>query len=266
MISALPGRSVIAVSGPDSAHFLDGLLTVAVEELAVGALAYGALLTPQGKILTDMMIYREADRFALDVPAEAADDLVRRLTMYKLRAAVTVQRTAEHVGVSAEEGIADPRAPTLLNRLVCAEEPPAGDLSAYTRARIAAGVPDAVVDFALGDTFPHDANMDLTGGVDFKKGCFVGQEVVSRMRHRGTARRRTVVVSGRAPLPAPGTPLTLDGRAVGRMGVSDGGTGLALVRIDRTDGTAEADGVALTLAPPPGAPFTLGRGAASDEG
>ncbi|WMS42524.1 folate-binding protein [Acuticoccus sp. MNP-M23] len=266
MISALPGRSVISVSGADSARFLDGLLTVQVESLEDGALAYGALLSPQGKILTDMMVFRRGNGFALDVPAEAADDLVRRLTMYKLRAAVDVALTGEHVAISADEGIADPRGSNLLNRLLTADAAPQGDaLSAYTRARISAGVPDAVIDFPLGDAFPHDANMDLTGGVDFHKGCFVGQEVVSRMRHRGTARRRTVLVSGKAPLPAPGTALTLDGRAVGRMGVSDGDSGLALIRIDRTDGTAEADGRALSLAPPPGAPFVLGRTAGSDE-
>ncbi len=267
MNSALPGRAVISVSGADSARFLNDLLTVQVAELAPGGLAYGALLSPQGKILTDMMIFRQEDRFALDVPEEAADDVIRRLTMYKLRAAVDVARTGEHVAISADDGAPDPRAPGLLNRVLAADAAPEGGeaLGAYTAARIAAGVPDAVADFPIGDTFPHDANMDLTGGVNFHKGCYVGQEVVSRMRHRGTARRRIVLVSGADPLPAPGTALTSGGRAVGRMGTSRGGQGLALVRIDRTDGTAEADGITVTLAPPPGAPFTLGRTATSDE-
>ena len=264
-ISLLPARTVLSLSGAERAGFLDGLLSTGVKDLAPGTLAYGALLTPQGKIISDMMIFAFEDRLALDVPADAAADLERRLTMYKLRAAVTLERTGEDVGIGfgdAEPQGArpDPRAPGLGTRFLA----PAGTLTAdeavlarYRAARVAAGVPDAVADFDLADTFPHDANMDLTGGVDFKKGCFVGQEVVSRMRHRGTARRRIVIVSGDGPLPEPGTPVTSGEKVIGRMGTSQDGSGLALIRIDRTDGTAMAAGIPLRLRAPAGAPFAL---------
>lgn len=263
-VSLLPERAVLRVTGPDRGRFLDGLVSCETEDLAPGTLAYGALLTPQGKIISDMMIFAEPDAIALDVPAAARADLTRRLSLYKLRAAVTLEETAEGVAVdfgADSAAPADPRAPGLGRRLLL---PPgegaevAAVRAHYDAARIAAGVPDAVIDFPLDDTFPHDANMDLTGGVDFKKGCFVGQEVVSRMRHRGTARRRTVIVEGEAALPATGSEITVAGRPVGRLGTVCGTNGLAQVRIDRCDGPAEADGVALTLRVPEGAPFALG--------
>ncbi|MEM8664422.1 MAG: folate-binding protein, partial [Pseudomonadota bacterium] len=134
-----------------------------------------------------------------------------------------------------------------------------GALKRFVAARIAAGVPEGSLDFALGDTFPHDANMDLTGGIDFAKGCFVGQEVVSRMRHRGTARRRTVRVEAQsATLPPTGSPILAGETAVGTLGTAQGREGLAIVRIDRTGkGPLTCAGVAITLTVPPGAPFVL---------
>lgn len=263
LISRLPGRRVIRVGGEQRLTFLDGLLSCATGELEPGALAYGALLTPQGKIISDMMVFADADTVALDVPESALADLVRRLTLYKLRAAVTIAESDEIVAAGfdgADGGRADPRGPGLGERLIM----PAGGaelvpevLQRYTDARIAAGVPDAVVDFALGDAFPHDVNMDLTHGVDFKKGCFVGQEVVSRMRHRGTARRRTVIVEADAPLPETGTAIERNGTPVGRLGTREGQKGLATVRIDRAGAGVEAGGVLLTMRVPEGAPFAL---------
>jgi folate-binding protein YgfZ len=252
----LPGRVVLAVTGTDRARFLDGLLTCNVGERAPGAVVYGALLTPQGKVVTDLFAFVEEDRTLLDVPEAAADDLLRRLGIYRLRAAVGLERTDARVAVGA--GADDPRAGGLGGRrVVDGGVEDAAALADYRRRRIAAVVPDAAADFPLGDTFPHDANMDLTGGVDFTKGCFVGQEVVSRMRHRGTARRRTVAVHADAPLPPSGTALTVGGREIGTLGTVEGTEGLAVVRIDRTRGEAEAGGVPLRLTPPPGAPFRL---------
>lgn len=257
MGSVLAGRAVISVGGEARVAFLEGLLSCRVEGIAPGELRYGALLTPQGKIVSDMFLHAFGDRIALDVPAEAAGDLARRLAMYKLRAAVTVARTDEAVIVG--EGPADPRAPGLPGRTIAAAGAAGDDSAAYDAARIARGVPDAAVDFALGDAFPHDANMDLTGAVDFRKGCFVGQEVVSRMRHRGTARRRTVIVEADADLPETGAAVTADGREAGRLGTVRGRSGLALVRIDRVGDTAEAGGVPVRLRVPDGAPFALGK-------
>lgn len=261
-VGALPGRTVIAVTGEERLTFLDGLLSVATDALKAGDLAYGALLTPQGKIVTDMMIFADEDRIALDVPAAAAADLMRRLTMYKLRAKVALEETGEGVAVTFDAvpgARPDPRAPGLGARMLVS--PPAAEdaavLARYTAARIAAGVADGGADFELGDAFPHDINMDLTGGVDFGKGCFVGQEVVSRMRHRGTARRRMVIAQASGTLPPAGTPVNVDGKVVGRLGSAEGMAALALVRIDKVGGAADSDGVALSLRPPDGAPFTL---------
>jgi len=255
--SVLSGRAVIAVGGEARVAFLEGLLSCSVEGLAPGEVRYGALLTPQGKIVSDMFLHGFADRIALDVPSQAAQDLARRLAMYKLRAAVTVALTDEVVVVG--DGPADPRAPGLGGRTIAPAGTEDGDAAAYHAARVARGVPDAVVDFPLGDAFPHDANMDLTGGVDFRKGCFVGQEVVSRMRHRGTARRRTIIVEADGPLPETGAAVTAGGREAGRLGTVVGNAGLATVRIDRVGDVAEAGGIAVRLRVPEGAPFALGK-------
>ncbi|MEM9222206.1 MAG: folate-binding protein [Pseudomonadota bacterium] len=261
-ISRLPGRSVIRVGGEERLKFLDGLLSVGTAEAEPGTMLYGALLTPQGKIISDMMVFVDAETVALDVPSSAASDLMRRLSMYKLRAAVALEKSDETVAVTfapTEGARVDPRGEGLGFRLLSDTPIDERDdiLARYASARIAAGVPDGAADFGLGEAFPHDVNMDLTGGVDFKKGCFVGQEVVSRMRHRGTARRRTVIVRGSQPLPPPGTALTANGKPVGQLGSAVGNDGLAIVRIDRVVGEAEADGVALTLRLPEGAPFTF---------
>jgi len=267
-LSRLADRAVLRVGGPERLAFLDGLLSTATDTLQPGDLAYGALLSPQGKILTDMMVFADADDVALDVPAAARAELIRRLTLYKLRAAVTLAETDEAVAVTFADrpgARPDPRGEGLGRRLIAPADAPEDPdvLARYTEARIARGVPDAGVDFVLGDTFPHDVNMDLTGGVDFKKGCFVGQEVVSRMRHRGTARRRTVIVEADAPLPETGTEITAAGRPAGRLGTRLDARGLALVRIDRiaAGGAAEADGVALKVRVPDGARFALAEAA-----
>ncbi len=265
MAIALNERSVVIVGGAERLEFLDGLVTCSTRSLPTGALAYGALLTPQGKILTDLFVHTRDDHLLLDLPASATDDIVRRLTMYKLRAAVTLERSDEAVIVG--EGPDDPRgtavgATALGGRTVGAGTP--GDAEAYHAGRIAAGIPDAVLDFELGDAFPHDANMDLTGAVDFKKGCFVGQEVVSRMRHRGTARRRTVRVAADAPLPETGAPVTANGRVIGRLGTVVDREGLAVVRIDRVKDDLKAGEVPIRLTTPPGAPFSLGGVEASE--
>ena len=251
-MAILTDRAVVEVLGEGRIPFLDGLLSCDMER-PDGPL-YGALLTPQGKIVADMVVFREAERVALDVPAVAADDLVRRLMLYRLRAPVTIRRTAEVV-LAGAGGPPDPRGALGARAIAAAGS---GERTAYDLARTELCIPAATIDFALLEAFPHDANMDVSGGVDFAKGCFVGQEVVSRMKHRGTARRRTVRVAADAPLPPTGTPLTLAGKPVGRLGTVVGTRGLALVRIDRVGAEAEAGEVPVRLSPPDGAPFALG--------
>jgi tRNA-modifying protein YgfZ len=267
----LEDRGVLSVSGEDATSFLQGLLTNDVERLAPSEARYAALLTPQGKILFDMIVVRapgEEPAYLIDCTAAQAADLAKRLGFYKLRAKVTIaDQSAERAIVAfwgdepaTPEGLvyADPRDPRLGWRAVLPRPAAAavglGHLGEYEGLRIAAGTPKGGLDFAYADAFPHDANFDLLHGVDFDKGCYVGQEVVSRMKHRGTARKRVARVKLAGPAPAPGTPV-MDGElAVGALGSSSGREALALLRLDRAEEakaagrTLSAGGVVVALA------------------
>ena len=259
----LPDRGVVSVEGADAADFLQGMLTNDVARLAPGEARFAALLTPQGKILFDFFAVRapgEPAAFLLDCPAALAADLARRLAMYKLRARVAIADQSAALGVVADRsGAASASRGARLRRPARRLARPARDPSArrsrsvrgggpgrYEAARIAAGVPRGGVDFAYGDAFPHDADMDLFNGVDFAKGCYVGQEVVSRMRHRGEARKRVVRVRLAGPAPAPGAPVMDGALTIGALGAAAGGEALALLRLDRV-AEARAAGRPLTV-------------------
>ena len=244
-IALLPDRALVTVTGPDATDLLQGVLTCNVATLPEGAARLGALLTPQGKILFDFLISRLPGGFRLDVAAEQAPALAKRLGLYRLRAKAeiaadpTVAVAAAWDGASTAAEVAraeDTRAPGLGARLYAAEGAFSADAAPddYHAHRIALAVPEGGCDFALGDAFPHEALMDQLGGVDFKKGCYVGQEVVSRMQHRGTARTRILAAhypEGEAA--APGTEITAGGKVMGTTGGTAGDRGLAMVRIDR---------------------------------
>ena len=260
----LDDRAVVAISGQDAHGFLQGMVTANMERVAETGCGFGALLTPQGKILFDFLIVYDGERFLFDLPAASSAEFVQRLTFYKLRAKVEIADLSQDLKVSAiwetgemPDGIivfADPRLPALGFRAYGADtaalkeagftETTAED---WHRHRIALAVPEAGRDFAYGEVFPHDVDMDDLNGLDFKKGCYVGQEVVSRMHHRGTARKRIVAVSADQPLPGPGTMIEAAGKIFGTIGTSDGGTGLALVRLDRAKAAMDA-GIPLTAA------------------
>ncbi|WP_436642978.1 CAF17-like 4Fe-4S cluster assembly/insertion protein YgfZ [Microbaculum sp. FT89] len=266
--TVLGGRSVIAVSGPEARDFLQGLVTSDVETLAEGTARNAALLTPQGKILFEFMIFRAgADQFLLDCPADSVAELAKRLTFYKLRAKVEIAAQPDMAVVALWDSdaqphpsaFADPRLAALGWRALLpaseaqtvAGQGGSASEADYHARRIALGVAELGADYASSAAFPHEANLDQLGGVDFKKGCYVGQEVVSRMQHRGTARSRfvPVAISGAAPDAGPtveaGTTVEAGGKAVGTMGSSAGDTGLALLRLDRI-GDAVAAGNAIT--------------------
>ncbi|ABY32673.1 YgfZ/GcvT domain-containing protein [Methylorubrum extorquens] len=244
-IALLPDRTVVAVSGPDALPFLQGILTCNVETLPEGEARLGALLTPQGKIQFDFLVSRSDDGFRLDVAAERVADLVKRLGLYRLRAKVTVAADPTLGVAAAWEGaetaaetvrVRDGRLPALGERLYFAEGAFSADATedAYHAHRIGLGVPEGGRDFAFGDAFPHEALMDQLGGVDFKKGCYVGQEVVSRMQHRGTARTRILPIVYRdGPAPEPGTEVIAGARSLGVTGSAAGDRGLATIRLDR---------------------------------
>ncbi|MBO1020705.1 folate-binding protein YgfZ [Methylobacterium sp. SD274] len=244
-IALLPDRAVIAIAGEDAMSFLQGVVTCNIETLEPGEARLGGLLTPQGKILFDFLIWRSGDGFRLDCPAEQAPALAKRLTLYRLRAKVTIAvdptlgLAAAWDGAEATsetERLRDGRLPALGERLVFAEGAFSADATEadYHAHRIALGIPEGGRDFTYGDAFPHEALMDQLGGVDFKKGCYVGQEVVSRMQHRCTARTRIVpVISRDGEAVTSGADVTAGPRGLGTIGSVSGARGLAMLRLDR---------------------------------
>jgi len=255
----LPDRGVVKVAGDGARSFLHGLVTADILELAPGTARFCALLTPQGKIVADFIVTeapaKDGGGFFLDVQRALCAALVGKLNIYKLRAKVIVEDLSAVLGVLAAWdgsgttrqglGYADPRLPALGLRVMLPPHLAAAaaaelgatlvDAGQYEAHRIALGVPQGGLDFSYGDAFPHETDMDQLGGVDFTKGCYVGQEVVSRMEHRGTARTRAVPVryDGAAPAPAAGAAVTAGDRQVGTMGSAAAGRALALLRLDR---------------------------------
>lgn len=228
----LEHRSVIAVSGPDRDAFLNGILTLSLASLGPDALGYGALLNPQGKVISDMFLSRRDGAILIDCPAPVASRVVERLNLMKLRAAVSVGVRPD-LAVTAFRGLPDPRASDAPARAIGETSVP-GDIGAYHAARIRAGLPEQGADFSAEEVFPADINMDMLGGVDFRKGCFIGQEVVSRMKRRSTARRRTLRVQLSAAHAAPAA-LKAGEEEIGTLTSVSGLAGLARVRIDRLE-------------------------------
>jgi folate-binding protein YgfZ len=254
-IASLPDRTVLGVEGTEAREFLHALLTCDVQGLQPGQGAYGALLTPQGKILFDLFTLATETGFLLDAAASSADDLAKRLTMYRLRRKIEIGPRPE-LAVAAMwggeaapdlEGVMvfrDPRADGLGSRAIGPkdrlEAAATCDAGQYDAHRIALAIPDSDRDIGSGQLFPHEANLDQLNGVSFTKGCFIGQEVVSRMEHRGTARSRIVPVRFDGPPPSPDTAVTAGGRSLGRVLSGHGGRGLALVRLDRAEAARAA--------------------------
>ena len=203
----------------------------------------------KARILWDFLLHKSADGYAADIRRGAAEAFAKRLSLYRLRAKVEI-RAAPELSVFAawgegpslspllqggEEVRSDPRLAALGSRWVSPAGSVATDASAaeWHRHRISLAIPEGGIDFVFGDAFPFDAGMDSLHGVAFEKGCYIGQEVVSRMRHRGTARRRVVALHAKAPFPEPGTEIVAGERLLGRLGSSAGEKGIGVVRLDR---------------------------------
>jgi tRNA-modifying protein YgfZ len=260
----LPDRGVVKVTGETARDFLNGLITTDTTRLQPGLGRFGALLSPQGKITVDFLITEapagHGGGFLIDCPKPLAQALADKLKFYRLRAKIDVENLSDSLGVlAAWDGEAalkpdltftDPRNSQLGLRIFVPAElaqkaadaigAELVDASAYEAHRIAIGVPRGGLDFMYGDAFPHETNMDRLSGVDFDKGCYVGQEVVSRMQHRGTARTRTVRVLLDGPAPEVGSAILAGEKSVGTMGSAADGHALALMRIDRAGEALEA--------------------------
>jgi len=253
----LPERGVVKVAGEDARKFLNGLLTNDVAKVTPERAAFAALLTPQGKIMVDMIVAEnppaDGGGFFFDIPRALAVTLVDRLNFYKLRAKVLAEDLSAVLGVmalwdggaSTEYGLcyADPRLPELGMRCMLPPHLAAeagANLGAtlvedkeYEAHRIALGAPRGGLDFNYNDAFPHEADMDQLNGIDFEKGCYVGQEVVSRVEHRGTARKRVVPVTFEDFAAEAGVPVRVGEIEVGTMGSSAHGRGLAMLHLGR---------------------------------
>lgn len=264
LIAALPSRAVITVGGPDARAFLNGLLSQEVETLASGKLRFSGLLTPQGRLLYDLFVAAAGDGLLLDVAAQHRDAILARLALYRLRAKVelaasdsaVLAKFPAHASEPEKGWFADPRLPALGWRaygLGVATTATEDDYDAY---RLALGVPGPA-DWGSDKTYPIEANFDLLNGIDFKKGCFVGQETTSRMKRRGAIKTRMLPIVFDGPPPAFGTEVLAGELRAGEVLSGRDGRAMALLRLDRVDGAAlTADGRAVTVDWPDWVPAT----------
>jgi folate-binding protein YgfZ len=278
----LPGRAVIRVAGADARTFLQGLISQDVEQVTPGRAAYGAFLTPQGKYLHDFCLIMHGDAILLDCEAARADDLVARLSRYRLRSAVTLAADPDMAvaavfggplpeGLDETAGAAMPFAGGVLfvdprhTALGCRAILPAphaeamlaaagfipGAFDEYDALRIGLTVPDGSRDLDIDRTVLLEANFDTLNGIAWDKGCYLGQELTARTKYRGLVKRRLVTVAIDGPIPVPGTPITQDGRDVGVLHSTAGNRALATLRLDAMDDSETipltADGATLRL-------------------
>ena len=269
-------RAVISVSGDDRVGFLQGLVSNDVAKADAGHALWAAFLTPQGKFLYDLFIVGQGDALLIDVEAARAEEFRKKLSLYKLRAKVAIAATelsvfavtnAAALGLAAAPGAArafgdgvaytDPRPVALGARVVLASPEPLvaaglaeGDLAAWDDARIRAGIPDGSRDMLVDRALLLENGFEELGGVDFQKGCYMGQELTARTKYRGLVKKRLLPVIIDGPVPAPGTPLLADGVEAGEMRSACGQMGLALVRLDHLRATLAAGEARLSVQVP----------------
>ncbi|WP_170417613.1 CAF17-like 4Fe-4S cluster assembly/insertion protein YgfZ [Ruegeria atlantica] len=243
----MPNRRILRLSGSDTDSFLQGLVTNDLSALDNG-LVYAALLTPQGKYLADFFLKRDEDSVLLDVAEELADGLAKRLGMYKLRANVSIENSGLNLrrgtGPAPEGALPDPRHPDMGWRSY-STAPESDDGTDWDAIRVRHCIPETGIELTP-DSYILEAGFEALNGVDFKKGCYVGQEVTARMKHKTELRKglRSVSVSGSA---AVGTPITSGGKPVGTLFTQSGGRGIAYLRLDRAGDDMQAEDATIRL-------------------
>lgn len=278
--AVLTGRATLRLEGADARPFLQGLVSNDVMRADARTAVFAALLTPQGKVLFDLLISGQGTGLRLECAADRAEALAATLQRYRLRAKVTIAPGEEAVAAlwgtktlpPLPEGVAafaDPRLAAMGFRLYGPpaelESPPPGTFAAtasgYLAHRLAEGVPEGACDLVPEQAFLLECNAEELHGVDFRKGCYVGQELTARMKHRGTARRRILLISGAEALPPPGTAILEGAREIGVLHSRLGGQGLGTVRLDRLaeGGAFTAGGIGISITAPP-YPVPLGTG------
>lgn len=253
-IARLDSRALIRVAGPDARGFLQGLLTQDVESLPEGALRFGAMLSPPGRLLFDLFLWGEADAVVLDVAKDRREALMQRLAMYRLRAKVEITASDQPVfaawGGEAAGFVDDPRTPGLGGRAYAGDPVATASDADYQAHRLNIGVPDPAIDAPMDTTYPIEANLDLLNGIDFQKGCFVGQETTSRMKRRGAIKSRMLPIAFDGPAPAFGTEVLNGELRAGEVRSGMEGAAMALLRLDRIDGHLSVGGRAVEVRRP----------------
>ncbi|MGB7247123.1 MAG: folate-binding protein [Methylovirgula sp.] len=257
--SLLADRGVIKIAGGEATAFLHRLLTNSMLGMRQGEGRYAAILTPQGKLLFDFFVIplpegAEAG-YLLDCGKDQVADLLKKLNLHKLRTKIAIEDQSDRLAVAALWGdaaprqfdgvaFADPRMPALGFRVIAAPASLAKFATAaqeiYETRRIALGVPKGGIDFAYGDAFVHDADLDWLNGVDFQKGCYPGQEVVARVHFRNSPRKRILKVRFDGPPPLPGSEVMMGEISIGKVGSTAGSEGLAMLRLDRLEDAKSA--------------------------
>lgn len=241
-IEILNDRSVLAIAGPDASTLLQGLVTANIEKIANDAVVPSALLTPQGKIAFDFLVGKHGeDGYFFDMRTALIADFQKRMTLYKLRADVSITTLEDWQPTAIWDEPTDVEGSFIDSRFNGANavrrtyQKIDGDIAqgSFTEIRIANFVAESDTDFQTNDVFPHDVYLDLNGGIDFKKGCYVGQEVVSRMQHRSSARKRIGLIQSDGKPLSSGQEITANGKPIGTIGSVSGNKGLSILRIDR---------------------------------
>jgi folate-binding protein YgfZ len=238
--SPLPDRAVLAVFGEDARDFLQGLITKDIKKAGANHAVFAALLSPQGRFLHDFFITEHDGKLLLETDRERLPDLIKRLTMYRLRSKVQFETLDMPVtavwGKGVQEGYADPRLPSLGARVLGA--PPVATQADYDHHRLSLAVPEGNKDLIIDRSIILEYGYDELGAVDFDKGCYVGQEVTARSKHRATLRKFIHAVQADAALPPKGTPVMAGAREAGLMASSSGALGLAHLRVEEVQRAA----------------------------
>jgi folate-binding protein YgfZ len=280
MLFNLDTRDVVRIGGEGAKKLINDTLTCRFEDLSDGLGRWFALQSPQGKVLVEGLVTFSGDSYWFDVEAGVTADFMKRMAMYRLRANATIERVETHAIVWSPDGDApskglliaygDRRGAGLGQRFILdwadlgGEVPPPREV--YGQAKVEAGLLELGLDFAANEVFPHDIGMDLLDGIDFVKGCYIGQEVVSRMRHRGTARRRPVIAAGLPDGAAAGAPVMVGEREAGTLGQVVNGSAVAILRLDRIPDAdaATVGGIPVKLSIPNWGTYGFGESGAAE--